>query len=567
MADVSVSEGSVAVVTITRSGDTSQAQTVDVSTVVPQVGVDTAEANDFTTLQTTTVTFAAGQQTATVEISTVSDEVFEGAETFRVELSNPTNGAVVSEDAFGVVTILDDGSGPDPDPENPENGPDDDRPTLTIGDVVAEEGSNAVFAVTVDKASEAAFDVRFVAAVLAGNTAEAADFDAANLVVSYGSDPEQVITANEDGTFTVPAGVTTLYVSVPTLDDDDVEGDETFTLSASVEDDNYTDTDTGTGTIVDDDEEAGDNSDDASEEEAGDNSNDASEEEAGDNSDDASEEEAGDNSDDASEEEADDNSDDASEEEAGDNSDDASEEEVGYQDQFDLGQRSLLDLLDSQNEYFDTERAFLSAEAALRAAQTRTLANMGLLRAAMDVDGLNAEQIAEYNLELTRGDDPNGQALCPLEAPAAVEIDKEALLARLASASASGGQDASRYRSIGDNRVAVSLNVQFAVNSSIITSAYDEEIGKAAAFLQANPDVVAVVEGHTDISGTQPYNQGLSERRADAVRSLLVDKQGVRETQITAVGYGQTRPLADNATAEGRALNRRVDLVLDSSGS
>ena len=238
-----------------------------------------------------------------------------------------------------------------------------------------------------------------------------------------------------------------------------------------------------------------------------------------------------------------------------------------YQDQFDLGQRSLLDLLDSQNEYFDTERAFLSAETALRAAQTRTLANMGLLRAAMDVDGLNAEQIAEYNLELTRGDDPNGQALCPLEAPAAVEIDKEALLARLASASASGGQDASRYRSIGDNRVAVSLNVQFAVNSSIITSAYDEEIGKAAAFLQANPDVVAVVEGHTDISGTQPYNQGLSERRADAVRSLLVDKQGVRETQITAVGYGQTRPLADNATAEGRALNRRVDLVLDSSGS
>ena len=111
------------------------------------------------------------------------------------------------------------------------------------------------------------------------------------------------------------------------------------------------------------------------------------------------------------------------------------------------------------------------------------------------------------------------------------------------------------------------MNVQFAVNSSIITSAYDEEIGKAAAFLQANPDVVAVVEGHTDISGTQPYNQGLSERRADAVRSLLVDKQGVRETQITAVGYGQTRPLADNATAEGRALNRRVDLVLDSSGS
>lgn len=236
-----------------------------------------------------------------------------------------------------------------------------------------------------------------------------------------------------------------------------------------------------------------------------------------------------------------------------------------YQDQFDLGQRSLLDLLDSQNEYFETERAYVSAQAALRAAQTRTLSNMGLLRAAMDVDGLNAEQIAEYNLELARGDDPNGQALCPLEAPPAVKVDKEALLARLASASNS--QDASRYRSVGDNRVAASLNVQFAVNSSLITSAFDEEIGRAAAFLQANPDVVAIVEGHTDISGTAVYNQWLSERRANAVRSLLVEKYAVRDTQISAVGHGQSRPIADNTTAEGRALNRRVDLVLDSSGS
>ncbi|HBM84017.1 MAG TPA: transporter, partial [Halieaceae bacterium] len=102
-------------------------------------------------------------------------------------------------------------------------------------------------------------------------------------------------------------------------------------------------------------------------------------------------------------------------------------------------------------------------------------------------------------------------------------------------------QDASRYRSVGDNRVAASLNVQFAVNSSLITSAFDEEIGRAAAFLQANPDVVAIVEGHTDISGTAVYNQWLSERRANAVRSLLVEKYAVRDTQISAVGHGQSR--------------------------
>ncbi|MEQ9393777.1 TolC family outer membrane protein [Haliea sp.] len=233
-----------------------------------------------------------------------------------------------------------------------------------------------------------------------------------------------------------------------------------------------------------------------------------------------------------------------------------------YQDQFDIGQRTLLDLLDSQNEYFDTQRAHVSAQSALRQAQARTLANMGLLLSAMDVSDLNEEQIKEYNLDLARGDDPNGQPLCPPEAPAAMTIDREALLARLANS----GADSSRYREVSENRVAVSLNVQFAHNSSVITREYDAEIGRAADFLRDNPAVVAIVEGHTDITGTAEYNQWLSDRRANAVREMLIDKHGVRASQITAVGHGQSMPIADNNTAEGRSLNRRVDLVLDSNG-
>ncbi len=71
--------------------------------------------------------------------------------------------------------------------------------------------------------------------------------------------------------------------------------------------------------------------------------------------------------------------------------------------------------------------------------------------------------------------------------------------------------------------------------------------------MRDNPTVQAVVEGHTDSDGEAKYNQWLSERRADAVRTLLVDKYGVNPSQITAVGRGEEMPVADNNTAEGRA--------------
>lgn len=232
-----------------------------------------------------------------------------------------------------------------------------------------------------------------------------------------------------------------------------------------------------------------------------------------------------------------------------------------YRDQFNLGQRTLLDLLDSQNEFFDTQRAHISAEADLVGAQARTLASMGLLLAAMDVDGLNADRIAELDLDLSRDEnDENSRALCPPEPPPPVTIDKEELFASLVS-----GSD--RYRDAGENKVAVELDVLFALNSSVITSDFDAEIARAAAFLRDNPGVTATVEGHADNTGSAEYNEWLSSRRAEAVRQMMIDKHGVSGTQLRSAGYGELRPVADNGTPEGRARNRRVDLVLDGSGT
>ena len=78
--------------------------------------------------------------------------------------------------------------------------------------------------------------------------------------------------------------------------------------------------------------------------------------------------------------------------------------------------------------------------------------------------------------------------------------------------------------------------------------------------LQDNPTLRLAVEGHTDNAGTPGHNQQLSEARAQAVRATLVAK-GIAANRLQAAGFGQTQPLANNATEQGRAQNRRVELV------
>jgi outer membrane protein OmpA-like peptidoglycan-associated protein len=88
-----------------------------------------------------------------------------------------------------------------------------------------------------------------------------------------------------------------------------------------------------------------------------------------------------------------------------------------------------------------------------------------------------------------------------------------------------------------------------------------ERLAKVAGILMAYPDLHVQVEGHTDNVGGVEYNQQLSEKRAGAVREFLV-QQGVKSTDIESRGFGMDQPVATNATATGRQLNRRVDLVV-----
>jgi OOP family OmpA-OmpF porin len=87
------------------------------------------------------------------------------------------------------------------------------------------------------------------------------------------------------------------------------------------------------------------------------------------------------------------------------------------------------------------------------------------------------------------------------------------------------------------------------------------KLDEAATVMTENADLTVSVEGHTDSVGSDAYNQKLSERRAQAAVDYLVSK-GVDASRLQAVGYGESKPATSNDTAEGRAQNRRVDLVV-----
>ena len=107
--------------------------------------------------------------------------------------------------------------------------------------------------------------------------------------------------------------------------------------------------------------------------------------------------------------------------------------------------------------------------------------------------------------------------------------------------------------------------VYFAFGTADIDPISDRALAELARTLTAHPDWKVTVEGHTDSVGTDAANQALSKRRAEAVRARLGQRHGVKTEAWGAAGYGATRPRKSNATIEGRARNRRVELVRECS--
>jgi outer membrane protein OmpA-like peptidoglycan-associated protein len=123
---------------------------------------------------------------------------------------------------------------------------------------------------------------------------------------------------------------------------------------------------------------------------------------------------------------------------------------------------------------------------------------------------------------------------------------------------AAGGKDL--YRALMEDGRMTLEGIEFDVGSDRLRPSSDTALRAAATVLKAKADLVVEVEGHTDNTGADDANLALSQRRAQAVVARLV-AQGVPAAQMTAKGYGASRPIASNDTPAGKQRNRRVELV------
>jgi outer membrane protein OmpA-like peptidoglycan-associated protein len=109
-------------------------------------------------------------------------------------------------------------------------------------------------------------------------------------------------------------------------------------------------------------------------------------------------------------------------------------------------------------------------------------------------------------------------------------------------------------------------DVLFDTGKAKLKSGAATNLAKLATFLNQNKDRSVMIEGHTDAVGNADYNQALSQRRADSVKDWLM-KQGINSSRLITAGKGEISPVSGNDSASGRQLNRRVEVIIENTGT
>jgi outer membrane protein OmpA-like peptidoglycan-associated protein len=120
------------------------------------------------------------------------------------------------------------------------------------------------------------------------------------------------------------------------------------------------------------------------------------------------------------------------------------------------------------------------------------------------------------------------------------------------------GAVVNNYGCVPEEKAQMEVEVFFATGKANLEGNSRASLEELAAFLKENPKTTVQIQGHTDNTGSDKLNKGLSQKRADAVKGYLVEQLGVEPMRLSSYGYGEDRPVADNTTTEGREKNRRV---------
>lgn len=227
-----------------------------------------------------------------------------------------------------------------------------------------------------------------------------------------------------------------------------------------------------------------------------------------------------------------------------------------YRQQFEIGQRTLLDMLDSQNEFFEATRSYINSRHNHAIAQARVLAGMGKLVSALGVSREDVPSAKDAGQERERIDPFE---LCPLEDVSVDSIEKIKAEAVLPPRARPTGVAPVALPPSVVTKMRLSADALFDFDKAVLKMEGVDALASFSARLKTLQINKVTAIGHTDSLGSEAYNQKLSEARAQAVKAYLI-KQGIDSNKVDAYGKGETEPVADNATKAGRAKNRRVEV-------
>ncbi|MET0659387.1 MAG: OmpA family protein [Steroidobacteraceae bacterium] len=197
-------------------------------------------------------------------------------------------------------------------------------------------------------------------------------------------------------------------------------------------------------------------------------------------------------------------------------------------------------------------------QAILEGVQQRT---QEYTRARQDLEDRNTE-VTELKAQMQRLEDRLGGVSEERMALQRRVSEQETLRANAAAIETSFSPNEARVYRQGDDVVISLTGINFGVGRSAIAAASESLLKKVQEAITRFPNASIVVEGHTDANGSDSQNLLLSQDRADAVKDYLVRNAGVNVERISSIGYGEARPVASNETSEGRARNRRIDLII-----